>query len=89
MFRTRFFAAIALLFSTSFVRVSLQAAEPFRFPEAKHGKGELKYVNGLPVLIVQGTPEEMGEQAAVLAVKPAKRILGYPRELLERFRLDA
>ena len=89
MFRTRFFAAIALLFSTSFVRVSLQAAEPFRFPEAKHGKGELKYVNGLPVLIVQGSPEEIGEQTAVLAVKPAKRILGYPKELLERFRLDA
>ena len=27
------------------------AAEPFRFPEGKHGKGELKYVNGVPVLV--------------------------------------
>ena len=45
--------------------------QPFRFPEGKHGKGELKYRNGLPVLIAQGTPEEIGEQIGVLAVKPA------------------
>ena len=28
----------------------LQAREPFRFPEAKYGKGELRYINGLPVV---------------------------------------
>jgi hypothetical protein len=43
---------------------------PFRFPEAKHGKGELKYVNGLPVLRVAGTPAEVGGQIGVLALKP-------------------
>jgi hypothetical protein len=45
--------------------------EPFHFPEGKHGKGELKYLDGLPVLIAAGTPEEVGEQIGVLAVKPA------------------
>ena len=44
--------------------------EPFRFPEGKHGKGELKYRKDLPVLIAQGTPEEIGDQIGVLAVKP-------------------
>jgi hypothetical protein len=48
----------------------LRADEPFRFPEAAHGKGELKYRNGIPVLVAVGTPEEMGEQIGTLAVKP-------------------
>jgi isopenicillin-N N-acyltransferase like protein len=43
---------------------------PFRYPEAKHGKGELKYINDVPVLTVRGTPEEIGEQIGVLALKP-------------------
>src|SRR4051812_26100288 len=60
-----------------------QAAEPFRYPEGKHGKGELKTINGLPVLTVEGTPEEIGTQVAMLAGKPAHRILTYPREVLE------
>jgi len=32
---------------------------PYYYPAAKHGKGSLQYVNGLPVLTVQGTPEEI------------------------------
>src|SRR5438128_2621648 len=60
------------------------AETPFRFPEGKHGKGELKYEKGVPVLRVEGSPEEIGEQIAVLALKPAKRILDYPGNLLER-----
>ena len=46
-----------------------------RFPEAKYGKGELKYVNGIPVLTVEGTPEEIGKQFGELALKPAKKPL--------------
>lgn len=47
-----------------------RAEKPFRYPEGKHGKGELKYVNGVPVLTVEGTPEEIGAQVGVLAIKP-------------------
>ncbi len=61
---------------------------PYHYPEATHGKGSLKYVNGLPVLTVQGTPEEIGEQEAVLAIKPATKLLGYPRELLKAHGVD-
>jgi isopenicillin-N N-acyltransferase like protein len=60
-----------------------RVAETFRYPEAKHGKGSLKYINGLPVLTLEGTPEEIGEQHGVLALKPASKLLQYPRELLK------
>ena len=89
MYRPRYVVAIVVFVSSVVFLPAAPAAEPFRFPEAKHGKGVLKYVNGLPVLAVRGTPDEMGEQVAVLAVKPAKRILGYPKDLLERFRLES
>jgi isopenicillin-N N-acyltransferase-like protein len=61
------------------------AAEPFRYPEAKHGKGELRYVNGLPVLRLEGTPAEIAEQEAALAIKPSERLLSYPKDILAGF----
>jgi len=67
----------------------LLAEMPFRFPEGKHGRGELKYEKGIPILRVEGSPEEMGEQIAMLAVKPAKRILDYPRDLLKGLDIEA
>jgi isopenicillin-N N-acyltransferase like protein len=50
-------------------------ADEKRYPEAKHGKGELKYINDVPVLVVEGTPDEIGEQFGELAMKPAKKPL--------------
>jgi predicted choloylglycine hydrolase len=65
------------------------SAEPFRYPEGKHGKSaELKQINGVPVLIVAGTPEEMGEAVGALALKSAPKALGYPRDLLKRVGLE-
>src|SRR5262245_46982923 len=58
---------------------------PFRYPEGRHGRGELRYVNGLPVLRLNGTPAELGEQAGILAVKPGKQLLRYPHDLLTFF----
>jgi len=62
-----------------------QAGEPFRFPEGRHGTGELKYVNKIPVLTVSGTPEEIGEAVGVLALKPGARVLEYPREVMDAY----
>jgi isopenicillin-N N-acyltransferase like protein len=59
------------LFVAFLIAAPLRANEPFHYPEAKHDKGELRYVNGLPILLVQGSPAEMGEQVGVLALKPA------------------
>jgi isopenicillin-N N-acyltransferase like protein len=65
-----------------------QATEPFRFPEAKHGKGELKYVNGIPVLVLTGTPQEMGEQMGTLGVKPAVKAVAIFKAVLKQHKLD-
>jgi hypothetical protein len=46
-------------------------AQTATFPDARHGKGELTHVQGVPVLTVRGMPAEIGEQYGVLAVKNA------------------
>src|ERR1700722_587579 len=67
-----------------------EAKTPFRFPEGKCGtKGELKYINGLPVLIVSGTSEEIGEAVGALALKKSTRTLDYPLDLLKYHKIDA
>src|SRR5438105_14713355 len=63
------------------------AGQPFQFPEGNHGRGELRYRNGIPVLSVAGTPDEIGEQVGALAVAPARRLLDYPHELLRQIHL--
>jgi predicted choloylglycine hydrolase len=67
-----------------------QDQQPFRFPEGGYGdKAVLKYLSGLPVLTVAGSPEEMGAAVGVLAVANAPRALNYPRDLLKLHRADA
>jgi len=83
MLRSRFLPLFVLLCCGTIIPA--RAAGPFRFPEKKHGKGELKYVNGLPLLVLSGTPEEMGEAAGVLAVKPATKVLDYPRGVMDYY----
>jgi predicted choloylglycine hydrolase len=65
-------------------------AEPYRFPVGKNGtKGELKYINDMPVLIVSGTPEEMGAAHGTLALKTAPKVIDYPRGLLKLFNAES
>jgi hypothetical protein len=59
----------------------------FRFPEGRHGTGELRYINDLPVLTVQGGPDEIGEAVGALALRPAQRMTTYPEDLLRYFRV--
>jgi isopenicillin-N N-acyltransferase-like protein len=57
------------------------SAEPFRYTEGKYGGGELRYINDVPVLVVAGTPEEIGEQMGTLAkaaIQDARQLIdGY------------
>jgi predicted choloylglycine hydrolase len=80
--------AVLLLLSVAFFSASARAAEPFHYPAKKHNGGELKYMNGLPVLIVEGTPDQIGEQVGVLGVKPGARLLNYPLDFLKAFHLE-
>jgi len=65
--------------------VSAARAEQGRvFVEGRSGGGELRYINGLPVLVVSGTPAEIGRQKAVLTGEAMKKLIEYPQKLLER-----
>ncbi len=83
MSRCRFVLMLGMLLGVGPQLASVAAGEPFRYPEGSHGTGELRYINGLPVLTVAGTPEQIGEAVGVLALKPAQRMLDYPEDLLK------
>jgi hypothetical protein len=78
-------AACACLLACS----ALSMAGPFHYPEGSYGAGQLRYLNDVPVLTVTGTPEEIGEQVGVLALKPAQCVAGYPADLLRHFHVHA
>lgn len=80
-------AALALLALTApaFAQPAPKpGAEPFRYNEGEHGKGKLTYVSGVPVLILEGSPEQMGEQTGVLAVRQSKPLYNFPRDYFRR-----
>jgi len=66
------------------VAAAAQQPQERTYREGRYHKGELKYVNDLPVLIVEGTPTEIGEQKAVLTGDAAKVLAGYPKKLLKQ-----
>jgi isopenicillin-N N-acyltransferase-like protein len=86
VFQRHFMPAICI---TGLFAVGVPAGQPFRYPEGKHGKAELKCINGLPVLQVEGSPEEIGEAIGVLALRPAQKMTGYPKDLLAHYYLNA
>jgi isopenicillin-N N-acyltransferase-like protein len=69
--RVCFVVALAWPFSNVCPIAHLVAAEPFHYPPGQSGKGSLRIIDGVPVLHVRGTPQEMGEQLGVLVLKPA------------------
>ncbi len=86
--RVRWLLAILGVFWLACAAVpAAEPPHPFRFPEGKSGKGELRYVNGLPVLTVSGTPEEIGTAVGVLAVAPGQKMLDYPEDVLRQHHL--
>ena len=76
--RSGFCATLLLLVAT----VAATAADKRAFQEAQFEKGQLRYVNRLPVLSVDGTPEEMGRQEAALTGEVVKKLAAYPRQLM-------
>jgi hypothetical protein len=76
-------AVLIFIVSLTYSFPFTQAAEPFRFPEAKYGKGELKYVNGIPVLILEGTPEDIGQQMRILTRSASPYLATYPMKFLK------
>lgn len=80
----------SLLWMTCFLLIApiavAQDVKPFRFKANESGQGKLTYFGDIPVLILQGSPEEMGEQAGVLVVSQVGPLLKFPRD---NFRYEA
>lgn len=57
-------------------------SQVFEFREGASQGGQLKIINELPVLVVEGTPEVMGRQAAALTSEAVKRLEDFPRALV-------
>jgi hypothetical protein len=70
-----------------YMAADARTGEPFRYPEGRHGKGELKYRNGVAVLVAAGTPDEIGEQIGRLAVKPLAPHIGLVKKYVDNFGL--
>jgi len=60
------------------------AAEPATFQAAKHQGGELRIINDVPVLIMTGSPEEIGQQYGQLLIKRSGPLLASARTILRR-----
>jgi hypothetical protein len=59
-----------------------EASRPiFRYQEGKYGSGQLKYHGKTPILVVEGTPEEIGKQIGHLQVN----VVGDFQKLIERY----
>ena len=84
-----FLATVACAWFIGVAIPSLKADPPFRFPEAQCPHGELKYASDVPILIVDGTAEEIGTAVGLLALKPGKRMAGYPVDVLREYYLSA
>lgn len=81
----RRFATVAALL---ILAAASSAQAPKTFPAAKHKGGELRYVAGVPVLTVGGTPQEIGEQFGVLAVKNAPGLDALLVEFLKDTKME-
>lgn len=88
MLGRRFALAACLVFTGLLALTTARAANPFTYPIGQYGHAELKYINGLPVLTVDGSPEEIGEAIGTLALQPGERITHYPGDLLHCYHVS-
>ncbi|HBO45287.1 MAG TPA: hypothetical protein DD670_15440 [Planctomycetaceae bacterium] len=63
---------------------SAASAEPGRFAEKQAAGAKLTYVNSVPILILQGSPADMGRQLASLVGPAAEKLTEYPRQTFAR-----
>ena len=52
------------------------------FPVAKSGRGEVRYIDSLPVAVLVGSPEEIGKQHGELLTRPSAELMEFPRRVL-------
>ncbi len=55
------------------------------YAEAAAEGGELRYIQGIPVLLLEGEPEQMGRQQAALVLEVARRHSNLPKTILGQY----
>jgi isopenicillin-N N-acyltransferase like protein len=65
------------------------AQAPAQFPAATHKAGALKYVAGVPVVTVRGSPAEIGEQFGTLAGRNAPALNDLHAQFLKDAKIEA
>jgi len=63
-------------------QIAFSAPDQPLYREANWKGGQLKYVNGIPLLITQGTPEQIGTQEFTLSIDATRPLLRLPRKML-------
>jgi isopenicillin-N N-acyltransferase like protein len=70
------------------VLISPVGADDFRFSEKQFGPAELRYIGHVPVLFVEGTPAQIGQQTAALVGDAAPGLTASFKNLLKASHLD-
>ncbi|MGQ9504619.1 MAG: C45 family autoproteolytic acyltransferase/hydrolase [Thermogutta sp.] len=67
----------------SFTEADSSALAP-AYEEGSYGRGELRLINQIPVLILRGTPEEIGTQEAKLTAQATANLVAAPQDFLRQ-----
>ena len=73
-------SGLAMCLLLACAATAIAAESPFA--PGRSGPAELRLIDGVPVLIVAGTPEQIGRQKAELTATVLERLADYPVRLL-------
>ena len=78
-------AGLVLVWLSIGTTLAAERDAPLPFIDGRSGPAQLKHFHAIPVLQVQGTPEEIGRQQAELIGATAGELMSYPKQMLGSF----
>src|SRR5262245_13456171 len=84
----RFRKSICLALLVASFATIVSAAEPSRYTPGQCKSARLQFIEGLPVVTVAGTSEEMGDQLGTLLKKPLGELMSKKEEIAHGFGLQ-
>ena len=88
-FRLWLFIALLCVGGSAVFVSPASAAEPSRFTQGKYKSGQLKFVEGLPVVTADGTPEQIGEELGTLLKSPLTSLMNKKEDIAHGFGMNA
>jgi isopenicillin-N N-acyltransferase-like protein len=83
------YTTTGVLLSVLLLSAPVRSADEPRYREGKHGTAALRYINDIPVLILDGTPGQMGEQAGAILKGPLPKLADFPRDVVKKMGFGA